>query len=76
MCYQCWLIVVWFWISEYELNQALIVVLEVKKCALLLDQSQVVMGEDKKQSESQSPEVVPSSQKVGPKKSLKTFYLK
>ena len=48
MCYQCWLIVVWFWISEYELNQALIVVLVVKKCALLLDQSQVVMGEDKK----------------------------
>ena len=45
MCYQCWLIVVWFWISEYE---ALIVVLVVKKCALLLDQSQVVMGEDKK----------------------------
>ena len=48
MCYQCWLIFVWFWISEYELNQALIVVLVVKKCALLLDQSQVVMVEDKK----------------------------
>ena len=45
---QFWLIVVWFWISEYELNQVLIVVLVVKKCALLLDQAQVVMGEDKK----------------------------